>query len=112
MRGPSTSAAAVGFNHRQVWLLGFARFLGYPAIALASALRIAQTGLDPALPIIRLLDSKLVIAGLYVLSIPAFWSVRNVIKNISREREAKKMGARTVPWVKGKWPGNVDIMLR
>ncbi|KAG8690868.1 hypothetical protein FRC09_011805 [Ceratobasidium sp. 395] len=102
----------MGYNYRRVWFFGLARFLGYPALASTLALRLARAGLDPSSPGIWLLDSKLFLAGLYILAVPAFWSVRNVIKNARREREAKQMGAKTVPWVKGKWPGNVDIMMR
>ncbi|KAG8736136.1 hypothetical protein FRC10_009658 [Ceratobasidium sp. 414] len=102
----------MGYNHRQVWLLGFARFLGFPALTLTGLSRIARVGLGPSSTAASLLDSKLFAAGLYVLAVPAFWSVWNVIKNAGREREAKRLGARTVPVVKGKWPGNVDLMLR
>jgi hypothetical protein len=79
---------------------------------LTPALHFARFGLDPSSAVVALLEYKAVVIGLYVLAIPTFWSVRNVLKTMGREREAKRMGARTVPWVRGKWPGNVDIMLR
>ncbi|KAF8749700.1 cytochrome p450 [Rhizoctonia solani] len=75
-----------------------------PAFALTAALRLAR----PA----RIPESKLLLSVLYVLAVPTFWGFRNVVRDRLREREAKRLGARVVPRVKGKWPGNIDIMLK
>ncbi|CEL62808.1 Cytochrome P450 52A1 OS=Candida tropicalis GN=CYP52A1 PE=1 SV=3 [Rhizoctonia solani AG-1 IB] len=91
-------------NHRLIWLTSLARFIGYPAFALTAALRLAH----PA----RLPDSKFLLGALYVFAVPAFWGVRNVVRDALREREAKRLGARVIPRVKGKWPGNIDIMIK
>ncbi|QRV82919.1 cytochrome P450 family protein [Ceratobasidium sp. AG-Ba] len=87
----------MGHNHRQVWFLHLARFLGYPALTLAAGLKIAQTGVDPSSTIAHLLNSKIGIAGLYIIAIPGFWSVRNVVRNVLTKREANKLGAKMVP---------------
>ncbi|KAJ1300310.1 hypothetical protein OPQ81_005132 [Rhizoctonia solani] len=94
----------MGHNHRLVWITSFARFIGYPAFILTAALRLFHPDRVPT--------SKILLGPLYILSIPIFWSLRNVIRDTLREREAKRLGARVVPKVKGKWPGNVDVMLR
>ncbi|KAF8747683.1 cytochrome P450, partial [Rhizoctonia solani] len=94
----------MGHHHRLVWLTSLARFIGYPAFALTAALRLAR----PA----RIPESKLLLSVLYVLAVPTFWGFRNVVRDRLREREAKRLGARVVPRVKGKWPGNIDIMLK
>ncbi|KAF8671824.1 cytochrome p450 [Rhizoctonia solani] len=94
----------MGHHHRLVWLTSLARFIGYPAFALTTALRLAR----PA----RIPESKLLLSVLYVLAVPTFWGFRNVVRDRLREREAKRLGARVVPRVKGKWPGNIDIMLK
>ncbi|QRW23885.1 cytochrome P450 family protein [Rhizoctonia solani] len=94
----------MGHRHRLVWLTSLARFIGYPAFALTAALRLAR----PA----RIPESKLLLSVLYVLAVPTFWGFRNVVRDRLREREAKRLGARVVPRVKGKWPGNIDIMLK
>jgi hypothetical protein len=91
-------------NHRLVWLTSLARFIGYPAFALTAALRLAH----PA----RLPDSKFLLGALYIFAVPAFWGVRNVVRDALREREAKRLGARVIPRVKGNWPGNIDIMIK
>ncbi|CAE6436778.1 unnamed protein product [Rhizoctonia solani] len=94
----------MGYNHRLVWLTGLARFIGYPAFVLTAALRLARPDRFP--------DSKLLLGALYVLAVPTFWGFRNVVREGMREREAKRLGARTVPKVKGKWPGNIDILIK
>ncbi|KAH7332564.1 cytochrome P450 monooxygenase pc-3 [Rhizoctonia solani] len=94
----------MGYSHRLAWLTGLARFIGYPALVLTAALRLARPD--------RLPNSRLLLGALYVLAVPAFWGFRNVVREGMRQREAKRLGARTVPKVKGKWPGNIDLMIK
>lgn len=106
------SPTRMGYNHRQVWLLAVARFIAFPAITLNAALHVARLNLDPSSAVLSIIELKTVRAGLYVLAVPAFWSIRNVFRTMARKREADRMGAQMVPCVKGKWPGNIDIMLK
>lgn len=53
------------------------------------------------------------------LTVPAhvaaiiFWGyVRNVHYDIKQAQEARQLGAKPVPRIKGKWPGNIDILMR
>ncbi|KDN35004.1 hypothetical protein RSAG8_11947, partial [Rhizoctonia solani AG-8 WAC10335] len=94
----------MGHNHRLVWLTSLARFIGYPACVLTAALRLAGPK--------RLVDSSLLLGALYVISVPIFWGFRNTIRDVMRAREAKRLGARIVPKVKGKWPGNIDLLIK
>ncbi|CAE6433878.1 unnamed protein product, partial [Rhizoctonia solani] len=94
----------MGYNHRLVWLTSLARFIGYPACVLTAALRLAGPK--------RLVDSSLLLGALYVISVPIFWGFRNTIRDVMRAREAKRLGARIVPKVKGKWPGNIDLLIK
>ena len=47
-----------------------------------------------------------------VLAIVAWNSVRNIIYDIQQRRNARRLGAKQVPRIRGKWPGNIDILLR
>ena len=54
-----------------------------------------------------------------LLTVPAhisaiiLWGyIRNLYYDVRQSREAKRLGARPVPRIKGKWPGNVDVLLR
>ncbi|CAE6540278.1 unnamed protein product [Rhizoctonia solani] len=59
-----------------------------------------------------LASSRLLLGALYVISVPLFWGFRNAVRDVMRNREAKRLGARVVPKVKGKWPGNIDLMVK
>uniref|UniRef100_A0A0W0FZY7 SET domain-containing protein n=1 Tax=Moniliophthora roreri TaxID=221103 RepID=A0A0W0FZY7_MONRR len=52
---------------------------------------------------------------LYILAaalcLPAYAMTASVLKEDRQRREANTMGARLAPKVKGKWPGNVDIIV-
>lgn len=102
----------MGHNHRQAWLTQLARFVGFPALALTLTLRLIRPTLNPSSRAGYLLGSNLVISALYVLAVPTFWSIRNVVKHALQVGEAKRMGAKMVPRVKGRWPGNIDIMIQ
>ncbi|CAE6503085.1 unnamed protein product [Rhizoctonia solani] len=90
----------MGHNHRLVWLTSFARFIGYPAFLLTAVLHL-----------VPFTNSRILLGILYILAIPTFWGCRNVARDVMREREARRLGARIIPRVKGKWPGNIDIMV-
>ncbi|KAH8113061.1 cytochrome P450 monooxygenase CYP63 [Phellopilus nigrolimitatus] len=42
-----------------------------------------------------------------------FWGfLRNVYYDSKQTQQARRLGARPIPRIKGKWPGNIDILLR
>ncbi|KAF8646030.1 hypothetical protein AX16_007455 [Volvariella volvacea WC 439] len=51
-----------------------------------------------------------------LLAYPCFWAFwatcRNSYYTYSQLQDAKTLGARPIPRVRGKWPGNVDILLK
>jgi hypothetical protein len=49
---------------------------------------------------------------LYVLSIPLCFILQVQMTEWKQRREAEKLGARMVPRIRGRWPGNLDILLR
>lgn len=49
---------------------------------------------------------------LYGLAVPVYWIIRVQYDNYDRKREATRLGAVLVPEVKGKWPGNLDLLFR
>ena len=49
---------------------------------------------------------------LQVLSVPIFFFGREAWRKWKYAREAKRMGGVPVPCAKGKWPGNIDIVVR
>lgn len=48
----------------------------------------------------------------YLLSILLAAIVRVQYTQLVQRREAKQLGARLIPRVVGKWPGNIDVMLK
>ena len=76
------------------------RIFVIPSLILTLTLRVAGTRLGlwsiPAYPTFVVLS--------------AF--VRDWYTQASRRREARRMGGRLAPTIKGKWPGNIDLMLR
>lgn len=48
----------------------------------------------------------------YPISIVLWGCLRNTWYDIRQEIESKTLGAKPIKRVKGKWPGNVDVMLR
>lgn len=46
----------------------------------------------------------------YLLAVPACWTIRIKVERLENKRHAKRLGAVLVPEVKGKWPGNVDLI--
>ena len=48
----------------------------------------------------------------HVLFITLWASVKTVLWNHIQDREARRLGAKRIPQVVGKWPGNIDILLK
>lgn len=48
----------------------------------------------------------------YLLAIIIAATIRTQYTDYSHRREAAQLGARPIPCVVGKWPGNIDIMLK
>lgn len=48
----------------------------------------------------------------YVVFVVLWNIVSNIWTSYGRKREVASLGARPIPQVVGKWPGNVDILLR
>ncbi|KAF8308485.1 cytochrome P450 monooxygenase CYP63 [Clavulina sp. PMI_390] len=46
----------------------------------------------------------------YILAVPVYWTVKVQYDEFVVKREAKKLGLELVPQVKGKWPGNLDVL--
>jgi hypothetical protein len=49
---------------------------------------------------------------LFVLSIVAYIRLNSWFRFYTIERKATALGARTIPIAKGKWPGNLDLLIR
>ena len=48
----------------------------------------------------------------HVLFIALWASVKHALRNHIQDREARRLGAKRIPQVVGKWPGNIDILLK
>jgi hypothetical protein len=48
----------------------------------------------------------------YLLGIALAASIRVQYSDFVQAREARQLGARPIPRVVGKWPGNIDVMLK
>ena len=55
---------------------------------------------------------RIVHALIYALATPLYWTVAIRYDNNVRKREAARLGAVLAPEVKGKWPGNIDVLFR
>jgi ABC-type Fe3+-siderophore transport system permease subunit len=80
------------------------RFFGIPILLTYLVLRLSQCQ-STSWP------QSLLFGILYILSVPLFWSVRNIIRLRLQDREARRLGARPIPRIKGKWPGNIDVLV-
>ena len=74
-----------------------------PPLSVAICLRLFSAHLANADPTVKTI--------IYLFSIPLFLSIRIQIRKWKETREARRMGARQIPRLKGKWPGNLDIMI-
>jgi hypothetical protein len=48
----------------------------------------------------------------YLFAIPLAAIIRVQYSDFVQAREARRLGARPIPRVVGKWPGNIDVMLK
>lgn len=88
-------------NYRLAMLSMIANFFGRP---LVFALLIA-TFLLPGYG----LFSRILV---YILCIPGYWSAQNQYNLWVKKREAAARGAVLAPEIKGKWIGNIDLMIQ
>lgn len=54
--------------------------------------------------------STWVSALIWILTWPMFWWITSTWAHFMHTREARKLGAQSVPAARGKWPGNLDIL--
>lgn len=47
-----------------------------------------------------------------ILAIIGWGYLRNVFSDFKQSREARRLGAKPIIKIRGKWPGNIDILLR
>ncbi|CEL62811.1 Cytochrome P450 52E2 OS=Candida apicola GN=CYP52E2 PE=3 SV=1 [Rhizoctonia solani AG-1 IB] len=92
------------YHHRQAFFTSLVRFFGIPILLTYLVLRLSQCQ-STSWP------QSLLFGILYILSVPLFWSVRNIIRLRLQDREARRLGARPIPRIKGKWPGNIDVLV-
>lgn len=87
-------------NYRLYFLLTTLKFLA-PPLVLAAAFCAAYTIPNRSL---RLL--------IHVFSVPLYWGVNVQLRRYHDRQAAHNLGAVLAPEVCGRWPGNIDIMLR
>ncbi|KDN35015.1 hypothetical protein RSAG8_11958, partial [Rhizoctonia solani AG-8 WAC10335] len=92
------------YHHRQALFTSLTRFIGVPFLLTYLGLRFSQVQSTSWL-------HSVLFGTLYVLSVPLFWSIRNVLHLHLQDREARRLGARPIPRIKGKWPGNIDVLV-
>jgi len=99
-RRPNPLSAMYSSNYRLFFLLSITKFLTPPlllAVAICLTYGISNTRL-------RLL--------VWFFCIPFYWTVSVQYSRRLARRAARQSGAVLAPEVKGRWPGNIDIMLR
>lgn len=47
-----------------------------------------------------------------ILAIIAWGYLRNIYSDFKQSRDARRLGAKPITKIRGKWPGNIDILLR
>lgn len=47
-----------------------------------------------------------------ILAIITWGWIRNLYYDYNQAQEMKRLGAKPVPRIRGKWPGNIDVLLR
>lgn len=70
-----------------------------------------STVLSCILRIVRV-DLGLFAFPIYPAFIVAWAVVKGITTNVAQAREAAQFGAKPIPRVRGKWPGNIDVLLR
>lgn len=88
-------------NYRGVLLWQCGHFFG-PPLALAHLTVTALRARAELHPVVR--------AALYAIAVPLVAALRNLLSDYRDRREARKRGAKLVPRVKGRLPGNIDVM--
>lgn len=89
-------------NYRALLLLQCAHIIGIPITMTLVALSV--TGIYSRMTLAFRL-------GVTVASVPLFATARILLDDFLQRRAAQSRGAILVPRVKGKWPGNLDVML-
>ncbi|EKM50591.1 uncharacterized protein PHACADRAFT_263957 [Phanerochaete carnosa HHB-10118-sp] len=87
-------------HYRLRFLLDVARAIVWPQVACNAALHAAGFHPTPALRVL-----------LSLLAVPLFGAVRTSIAQRRNKAYAAALGAEPVPCVRGRWPGNLDIVL-
>jgi hypothetical protein len=87
-------------NYRTRLLLDLCRAIVVPSLVL--------TGL------IRIYDIRLGLLYLpaIVIFVPCWATVNGLIKGVLQSRQRQALNAKSIPCVVGKWPGNIDVLLR
>ncbi|KIM44015.1 hypothetical protein M413DRAFT_67983 [Hebeloma cylindrosporum] len=87
-------------NYRARVLLDLFHILVVPAVALSLVLSFFQCRLGfLSLPT-------------HLCFIVLWAATKGVLSQAKQDREARSLGARSIPRVVGKWPGNIDVLLR
>lgn len=76
-----------------------------PPLALHVSLRLLSDVFSWTLP-----TSTFV--AVWVFTLPVYIQARATYTHFMQSREARRLGAELVPQIKGKWPGNLDLLLR
>lgn len=79
-------------------------FLSIPLVLALGAQRLLSGSLDYHIP------TWVVLTGSFII-IPIFTTARIWYLDVKHARHAAALGARFVPRVKGKWFGNLDVLL-
>ncbi|KAL0948004.1 hypothetical protein HGRIS_010626 [Hohenbuehelia grisea] len=88
-------------HYRTRLFLDFCRALGLPSVALSALLWSTDTHLHWCL------------LPLAYLAFAITWAIgKGARNNLLQSREACQLDARPIPRVVGKWPGNIDVLLR
>ncbi|KAF8882235.1 cytochrome P450 monooxygenase CYP63 [Infundibulicybe gibba] len=87
-------------HHRRRVLLDISKILIFPPVALCLFLRVFDLSFGTlAIPC-------------HILFIALWTAARNTYSNIIQQRQAEQLGARLIPQVVGRWPGNIDVLLK
>jgi hypothetical protein len=87
-------------RYRVRLFLDLCRTIVLPSIVLSFALNLAQQ---------RLGLLKIPIHAIFIIT----WaSSKGALSKFIQDREARRLGAKPIPRIVGKWPGNIDILLK
>jgi len=86
-------------NYRARLLLDLCQVVVLPVLVLLVLTRIYETHLWWPVPT-------------YILFIALWVMAKGLIKDILQSQERYRLGAKAIPCVVGKWPGNIDVLLR